>query len=192
MNRSTVLAALCAAAAAPVSACEAHAAAGAPVALAEMSHGHGHGHAHGDGRAAALAAMQGAEARLGPIAIEGAFARAAAASGGASAAYMSITTDGAADRLVAAASPAARKVELHTHTLDDQGVARMRQVTAIAVEPGESTVLKPGGLHVMLMGLTQQLAEGDTLELTLTFEQAGDVTLTLPVVAVGGGMKHGS
>ena len=123
--------------------------------------------------------------------VEGAFARAAAASGGASAAYMTITTEGAADRLIAAASPAARKVELHTHTLDDQGVARMRQVQAIAVEPGESTVLRPGGLHVMLMGLTQELAEGGTVDLTLTFEQAGDVTLTVPVVRVGGGMGHG-
>jgi copper(I)-binding protein len=176
MNRILAAAAFAAAVAAP--------------AVAQM--GHAHGQAQGDGRNAAMAAMHGAEARVGPIAIEGAFARAAAASGGASAAYMTITTDGAADTLVAAASPAARKVELHTHTLDDQGVARMRQVMAIAVEPGETTVLKPGGLHVMLMGLTQELAEGGALELTLTFEQAGDVTLTLPVVAVGGGMKHGS
>jgi copper(I)-binding protein len=157
-------------------------------AIAQMNHGH----AQADGRNAALAALKGAEAKVGPIIIEGAYARAAAASGGASAAYMTITTEGEADKLVAAASPAARKVELHTHTLDDQGVARMRQVMAIAVEPGESTVLKPGGLHVMMMGLTQELAEGDALELTLTFETAGDVTLTVPVMKVGGGMRHGS
>jgi copper(I)-binding protein len=158
-------------------ACAAHetnAAAETPVVLAGgMSHAHGHGHA------------APGEASLGDIAVTAAFARAAAAPGGASAAYMTLTTGGGPDRLLSAASPAAAKVELHTHTLDAQGVARMMQVQAIEVAPGSPTELKPGGLHVMLMGLTAPLAEGQSIPLTLTFEKAGAVTLDVPVRAVG-------
>lgn len=124
-------------------------------------------------------------AHVDDIIIEGAFARAAATPGGASAAYMTIRTLDAPDRLIAASSDAARRVELHTHMLDDQGVARMREVEAIAVEPGADTVLAPGGLHVMLMGLTRELSEGDTVDLTLTFETTGEVAVTAPVRAFG-------
>jgi copper(I)-binding protein len=151
---------------------ETHAAADLPVILTGgMSHAHGH-------------AAPG-EASLGDIAVTGAFARAAAAPGGASAAYMTLNAASSPDRLVSAASPAAARVELHTHTLDAQGVARMMQVQAIEVAPGSPTELKPGGLHVMLMGLTAPLAEGQSIPLTLTFEKAGAVTLDVPVRAVG-------
>ncbi|PKP62731.1 MAG: hypothetical protein CVT86_07040, partial [Alphaproteobacteria bacterium HGW-Alphaproteobacteria-8] len=51
--------------------------------------------------------------------------------------------------------------------------------------PGAPAVLAPGGLHVMLMGLTAPLAAGDALPLTLIFEKAGSVTLSAPVIAVG-------
>lgn len=165
-------------------ACPAHqiqATAEAPIVLAageitvahDASHGHSHGHA------------APGEASVGDIAVSGAFARAAAAPGGASAAYMTLNAASSPDRLVSAASPAAARVELHTHTLDAQGVARMMQVQAIEVAPGSATELKPGGLHVMLMGLTAPLAEGQSIPLTLTFEKAGAVTLEVPVRAVG-------
>jgi copper(I)-binding protein len=156
-------------------ACEAHEAhTAAPVILTGgMSHGHGHGHA------------APGEASVGDIAVTGAFARAAAAPGGASAAYMTLTAATAPDRLLSAASPAAEKVELHAHTLDAQGVARMIAVQAVEVTPGSPTELKPGGLHVMLMGLTAPLAEGQSIPLTLTFEKAGVVTLDVPVKRPG-------
>lgn len=153
---------------------ETHAAADLPVVLTGgMSHAHGHGH------------FAPGEAAVGDITVSGAFARAAAAPGGASAAYMTLSAAAAPDRLVSAASPAAARVELHTHTLDAQGVARMMQVQAIEVAPGSPTELRPGGLHVMLMGLTAPLAEGQSIPLTLTFEKAGAVTLEVPVRAVG-------
>jgi copper(I)-binding protein len=123
----------------------------------------------------------------GPITITDAFARAAAAPGGASAAYMTVTIAEGTDRLVAADSPAAARVELHTHQMDANGVARMRQVPAIPLAAGAPAVLEPGGLHVMLMGLTAALEEGASIDLTLTFESAGDVTLTVPVRAVTAG-----
>lgn len=148
--------------------------------------GHDHaamGHDAGD-HAAHMGEASGA-ATLGPISVSGGFVRAAASEGGASAAFMTITTTGEADRLIAAASPAARKVELHGHTLDAAGVARMRPVGAVDLAPDAPAVLAPGGLHVMMMGLVKPLAAGETAELTLTFEHAGSVTFTAPVIAVG-------
>lgn len=130
-------------------------------------------------------------AQADPITVSNAFARANPAPGGASAAYMTIATSGGPDRLIAAESPAAARVELHTHTLDAAGVARMRQVEAIDVAPDAPAELKPGGLHVMLMGLAAPLAPGDALPLTLVFEKAGRVTLTAPVQAVGGARTGG-
>ena len=147
--------------------------------------------------AMALSAATAAAHDMGPggahvddIIVEGAFARAAARPGGASAAYMTIRTLDAPDRLIAASSDVAERVELHAHMLDDQGVARMREVAAIAVEPGADTVLEPGGLHVMLMGLRRELAEGDMVDLTLTFETTGEVAVAAPVRAFGR-LNHG-
>lgn len=139
---------------------------------------HDHGHAHG------------AVVTLGPLRVSDAYARAAAVPGGASAAYMTIETTGAPDRLIAAESPAAMRVELHTHTVDADGVARMRQVPAIPVAGGAPAMLEPGGLHVMLMGLAAPLAEGDSVSLTLRFEAAGAVTFDVPVRAAGAPMRH--
>lgn len=112
-----------------------------------------------------------------------------------SAAYMTIVNHGAAqDRLVAAASPIARVVELHTHRMDN-GVMRMRPVEGIEVNVGEPAVLRPGGLHVMLIGLTRDLKAGETVPLTLRFETAGERTVEVPVLAAGasgpGGHGHG-
>lgn len=112
-----------------------------------------------------------------------------------SAAYMTIVNHGAAqDRLVAAASPVARVVELHTHRMDN-GVMRMRPVEAIEVNVGEPAVLRPGGLHVMLIGLTRDLKAGETVPLTLRFETAGERTVEVPVLPAGaagpGGHGHG-
>lgn len=123
--------------------------------------------------------------RLGDLVVAGAYARANPTPNGASAAYFTVETSGAADRLVGAASPAARRVELHTHLLDEQGVARMRQVDAVPVAPDAPAVLAPGGYHVMLMGLESPLEPGQSIELTLTFETAGQVTLVAPVRAIG-------
>ncbi|MFO1038245.1 MAG: copper chaperone PCu(A)C [Geminicoccaceae bacterium] len=133
-------------------------------------------------------------AKLGPIGIDDAWARAAPAGMANSAAYMKLENGGAeADKLVSASSPAADMVGLHATTVDSSGVAQMREVEGIEVPAGGSVELAPGGLHVMLMGLKQPLAAGGTLPLTLVFEHAGSVTLDVPVQAATGGMagmKH--
>jgi copper(I)-binding protein len=120
------------------------------------------------------------------------WARASAGTTGA--AYMTLRNTGdAADRLIAASSPAAGKTELHTMTMEGD-VMRMRPVAGIEVKPHGSTELKPGGLHVMLMGLKGPLKPGDRLALTLKFEKAGEVSVEVPVRAAGamgpGAMPH--
>ena len=86
--------------------------------------------------------------------------------------------------LVKAESETADAVELHEH-IQDGDVFRMRAVERISIAAGDTTVLKPGGLHVMLLGLKKPLVEGDTIALTLHFGQAEPVTVTVPVKAPG-------
>jgi copper(I)-binding protein len=88
----------------------------------------------------------------------------------------------APDRLVSAMSDVAQRVELHTHLIDANGVARMVEVEdGFAVAPGATHVLRRGADHVMLMGLTRPLADGDTFELRLVFEREGEVVIEVPV-----------
>lgn len=111
------------------------------------------------------------------------YARASAAMSQSGAAFMEIMnqtdTD---DRLIDARSEVAERVELHTHQEDANGVMRMIHVEeGFAIAAGETHALARGGDHVMFLGLTRELAHGDELELTLVFEQAGEVTITVPV-----------
>lgn len=130
-------------------------------------------------------------AKAGDVMIHDGWARASLGNAPNSAAYMTLMIDGdATDKLIAVSTPLAETAELHTHMMND-GIAKMRPVEAIEVAPGEPTVLQPGGLHVMLMGLKGKLNEGDALPLTLTFENAGDVTLDVPIRGVRGGMQQG-
>ena len=96
-----------------------------------------------------------------------------------SAAYVSIANHGdAADRLIAAKTVVARRVEIHSMEMDN-GVMRMRAVDGgLPIAAGESVHLAPGGLHIMLMGLTTDLPAASQHEITLVFEKAGQVTLT--------------
>jgi copper(I)-binding protein len=100
---------------------------------------------------------------------------------GTGAAYLHIANGGdAADRLIGAAAEVAEVVEIH-EIASESGVMQMRPlVDGLEVAAGEVTVLEPGGYHIMLIGLTRSLEPGMTYELTLTFENAGEVTV--PVV----------
>ncbi len=126
-----------------------------------------------------------AEAKLGSLMLEQPWARATPGQAKNGAAYLTIHNAGKADdRLLSAASDVAARVELHNHVNKD-GVMQMRQVEAVAVPAGGMTTLKPGGLHVMLMGLKGPLKEGESFPLTLTFEQAGSTTVQVKVESVG-------
>jgi len=120
----------------------------------------------------------------GDLAVLHPWTRAAGANGN-GAAFMRLRNTGAQpDRLVSAATPAARVVELHTMTREGD-VMRMRPVTDIAIAPGQTVELRPGGFHVMLIGLNAAMAQGGRVPLTLRFERAGDVQVELTVEAAG-------
>ena len=96
-----------------------------------------------------------------------------------SAAYLKIINNGVLDdRLIAAKAAIAQRVEIHSMEMDN-GVMRMRAVDGgLAIAAGGSVTLAPGGLHIMLMGLTTDLAPDTKHEIILVFEKAGDVKLT--------------
>ena len=103
-------------------------------------------------------------------------------SGAETAAYFTITNPGTAqDALLSASSPAASMVQLHQTSTDASGMTGMSPVTEIAVPAGGSVTLAPGGFHVMVMGLGQDLAVGGTLELQLVFRNAGTITVQATV-----------
>jgi copper(I)-binding protein len=115
--------------------------------------------------------------------IEGAYAVSKGAVGATGAIFFVVQNHQAADDvLLAAASDAAELVQLHTHIMADGGVMQMRHMPEGFIIPanGEHALLR-GGDHVMMMGLTRALADGDMITLTLTFEKAGEVILEVPV-----------
>lgn len=104
-----------------------------------------------------------------------------AAMGSTSAIYMTIANTGAADdTLVAARADVATTVELHETTMQDN-VMKMQPVENIPVPAGGSVELKRGGLHVMLLGVKQELKAGDTFPAVLVFAKAGEIPVTVPV-----------
>ena len=142
--------------------------------------------------AALLAAAYSAPASAGGIQASDAWARARMATARAGGAYITLRNTGAqADKVVAAASPVAETAELHTH-IRQGDVMQMRQVANIPLPAGETVTLAPGGLHVMLIGLKEILSEGRVFPLTLTFEHAPPVTVTVTVRSMGamGGTGH--
>lgn len=85
------------------------------------------------------------------------------------------------DVLIAGGSPAAARVEIHEH-VRVRDVVRMREAAGGAVLPqGKQTVLRPGGHHIMLIGLKQPLAEGSRFPLTLEFKHAPAQTVEVEV-----------
>jgi copper(I)-binding protein len=113
-----------------------------------------------------------------------------------SAAFMTIMNKGENPvALVSASSSAAGVVELHTHVHED-GMMKMRRIEKIDVPAGGSTALEPGGLHVMLIGLTQDLKPEDKVAITLEFSDGSTQELEAPVRKImmqmksGGGMQH--
>jgi len=101
-------------------------------------------------------------------------------------------TGSQSDRLLSVSSPVAGVAELHEMSVD-AGVMRMRFVSALEVRPGATLELKPGGYHVMLSELKQPLKVGDKFPLTLKFQNAGAVEVSVWVeeMGAGAGAAHG-
>lgn len=110
------------------------------------------------------------------------YARAAGAMARSGAAFMTITNGGETDdRLVAVDSDVAERVELHTHITDGEVMRMVELENGIELPAGETVRLERGGLHVMFLGLTRALATGDEVEITLTFEHAAELVVSVPV-----------
>lgn len=89
---------------------------------------------------------------------------------------------GQADRLIAVRSALAGRVELHSHNEDANGVMRMGQIEeGVPLADGGTHVFGRGGDHLMFMGLEAPLVQGDIVPVTLVFEQAGEIEITVPV-----------
>ena len=124
-------------------------------------------------------------AEIAQIDVADAWARPTIGQGRTSAAYMTIANKGdTRDMLKSARTPKAKAVELHQTTMTADGVMQMRKVEgAVPIEAGASLVLKPGGTHLMLLGLEDALRAGEELILTLEFVNAGVVDVVVPVSA---------
>lgn len=115
------------------------------------------------------------------ITVERAYVRAVPPGQTNSAAYLVLHNTGTKEEsLIAAASPAASKVELHTHLMED-GMMKMREIKEIEIPAATRITLQPGGLHLMLIGLTHQLIPGEKVPLTLIFEDGERQTIQAPV-----------
>ena len=84
------------------------------------------------------------------------------------------------DRLISATTENIGRVELHT-IINENGVAKMRQVQGIEVPAGSGATLAPGGFHIMFMGLTEPFKAGEVVPVTLRFEKAGEIKINFEI-----------
>ncbi|MBB4304673.1 hypothetical protein GGD81_003735 [Rhodobium orientis] len=143
--------------------------------------------------------MEGGSATIGDLQLTGAWTRATPPAARAGGGYLKITNNGSkTDYLVSGSVDFAERVEIHEMSVIND-VMKMRHLEdGLPVPPGETVALEPGSYHVMFMGMTEPLTEGKAVDVTLTFKNAGDVTIKMPVAKVGarslagdgGGMMH--
>lgn len=116
------------------------------------------------------------------VAVQDPYVRLAPPNAPATGAFMVIKNNGDKDiKVVKAANPVSKVTELHTH-LNEGGVMKMRPVQAIDIKAKGEAVLKPGGLHVMLIDLKAPMKEGDVVPITLTFDDGSSKQVDAKVV----------
>jgi copper(I)-binding protein len=131
--------------------------------------------------------------KAGPLVIEQPWSRATPGGAKVGGGYLRITNTGTSpDRLVGGSLAAASRFEVHEMKMDGS-VMKMRQLTeGLAIPPGGTVELKPGGYHVMFLDLREPLKEGQTVKGTLVFERAGTVEVSYSVQGMGarGAAEH--
>lgn len=129
----------------------------------------------------AVANLSACAPASGTLTISDAWAR-PASKGENGAVYFVIQNNTASDdALINASTDIASTTEAHMSMMNDQGVASMQMQEAAMVPAGENTAFKPGGLHIMMVSLKQDLKVGDTFILTLQFEKAAEISLLVEV-----------
>ena len=132
---------------------------------------------------------------IGALKISAPWARATPKGAKVGGGYMTITNTGTVpDRLIRGATGISSRFELHEMSVDN-GVMKMRELRdGVEIKPGEKVEFKPGSYHVMFMGLTQQLVQGESFKATLQFEKAGKVDVNFAIEGLGAqspaAMKH--
>src|ERR1700760_748038 len=134
----------------------------------------------------AAAPVRADDVKAGDLVISQAWTRATPGGAKTGGGFLTIENKGSTpDKLVGVSADVADKVEVHEMAMDG-GVMKMRPVEGgLTIEPGKTVKLAPGGLHLMMMGLKSPLKQGDKLPVTLQFEKAGKVAVTLDVQGVG-------
>ncbi|SDY33914.1 hypothetical protein SAMN04515617_1134 [Collimonas sp. OK242] len=124
---------------------------------------------------------------LGSLHIGHPYARATVPGQPGGGAFLSIENKGKeADKLIGVSSSVAKSTEIHTMAMDGN-LMKMREVGAIDLPPASTVDMKPGhGYHVMLIGLNQPLKAGDKFPLTLTFQKAGKIEVSVVVTDLSG------
>src|SRR5437588_10925432 len=133
--------------------------------------------------AAGLAVASAAVAQPTQLEVDNAWASATPGKAENGAAYVTITSP-TADRLVSASTPAAKKAELHTMSMQGM-VMKMRPISGLDLPAGQPVSLKPSGEHIMLTGHNQPLRQDQSFPNTLDFEKAGHSTVTMTVPEPG-------
>ncbi len=128
--------------------------------------------------------------KVGALEIHNPFARATPPNAPVSGGYLTIKNTGdMADRLVGGMVDFAAKVEVHEMKMDGE-IMKMREVSGgLEIPAGAEVVLKPGGLHIMFMKLSERLQAGEMRKVTLEFEKAGKIEMEFPVKEIGSAMK---
>jgi copper(I)-binding protein len=134
----------------------------------------------------AAVSAQAADYDVGSIHISSPWARATPKGASSGAGYMTITNKGtASDRVSCVSDDASAQCQIHSMTMED-GVMKMRPVEGgLEIKPGETVTLKPGGFHIMFVGLNQPLEQGKTVGVKLKFETDGTVDVQYPIAAIG-------
>lgn len=128
---------------------------------------------------------------VGDIVIEAAYSRATLPNQPVGGGFMTVTNKGAEDDvLVAVSTPVAGRGEIHEMAMFGDVMKMREMVDGLPVQAGETVTLEPGGYHLMFMDLAGPFVEGEMVEVTLTFEKAGEVVVPFTVQGMKKGHKH--
>jgi periplasmic copper chaperone A len=139
------------------------------------------------------APVRAQEIKAGDLVITQAWTRATPGGAKIAGGYLTIENKGAAaDRLIGGSAEVSDKIQVHEMAVNN-GVMTMRPLDkGLVIEPGKIVKLAPGGYHLMLMDLKSTFKQGDKVPVTLEFEKAGKVKLSLDVQGVGAPGPGGS
>lgn len=141
----------------------------------------------------ATAPVYGEDVAIGGLKISAAWARATPKAASVGGGYLTITNIGTApDRLMSGSSDVSSRFEIHEMGMDN-GIMKMRPLAAgLEIKPGQTVEFKPGGYHLMFVGLNKPLEQGQHIKATLQFEKAGSVTVDFAVEGIGAQTGGGS